>query len=354
MLRILLLITIQIFAITTFGQNDSTKRRNILAIPYAYYTQETSWVGGIGGQYFFWKKDPTQKVSTVNANIAYTFNKQIIVDFSGRIFDKDQSLINFKFNWQKFPDRFYGIGPDASYNIYEKYTPIKFNTRFERLYYVRKDILFGPSLFFRADHLQKRSENSIDLLKKISGTEDFHLLGAGAVFMVERRNNLFYATKGSFLKLTLEGSPKITSTLGNMLFFESDYRKYFSISQKSAIAVQTLIRITAGDVPFQMMPTLGGQDELRGIRRGIYRDKCEWLQQVEYRFPIYKDLKAAAFGSVGSVGHTPAEILNSSVKSALGGGLRLKANKTNVHLRLDYAIDHEGQTGFYFTAIEAF
>jgi hypothetical protein len=62
----------------------------------------------------------------------------------------------------------------------------------------------------------------------------------------------------------------------------------------------------SGNVPYRMLPTLGGSKYLRGYYKGRFRDKNLILIQQECRMPLYKRLGIAVFGGVGEVASTLA------------------------------------------------
>lgn len=78
------------------------------------------------------------------------------------------------------------------------------------------------------------------------------------------------------------------------------------------------------------------------------------MLQAEYRFPIYKRLRCAAFTSLSSVGNTYGDIFTNRKIWSYGGGLRFQLSKKQMsHLRLDVAHGFEGFQ-FYMTIGEAF
>ncbi len=109
-----------------------------------------------------------------------------------------------------------------------------------------------------------------------------------------------------------------------------------------------------GNVPFQYLPAMGGNDVLRGYYKGRYRDNNLLVAQLEYRFPIYKWLKGSMFGSAGDVSDEIDEMRIKEVKISYGLGLRARVNPANVHLRFDIGFTPDNKPAFYFTANEAF
>jgi len=108
------------------------------------------------------------------------------------------------------------------------------------------------------------------------------------------------------------------------------------------------------EIPFQLLPTLGGRDLMRGFRQGMYRDNVMMMLQTEYRIPVYKRIKVAVFLSAGDVMNSSTYHID-KLKVAYGAGLRCRLNDARVHLRVDIAKNNYGdKLQFYITATEAF
>ncbi|MBQ1753087.1 MAG: BamA/TamA family outer membrane protein, partial [Paludibacteraceae bacterium] len=107
------------------------------------------------------------------------------------------------------------------------------------------------------------------------------------------------------------------------------------------------------DVPFRMLPTLGGSDNIRGFRERKFTDKFMWEVQAEYRIPIWWRLKAAVFCSFGDVMDIYNPTFN-KLKVGYGLGLRCRLNDARVNLRFDVAFNNYGDVKFNITATEAF
>jgi outer membrane protein assembly factor BamA len=194
-----------------------------------------------------------------------------------------------------------------------------------------------------------------ELIKKqIIGTQPYFTSGLGFVATWDNRDNFFYPTKGEFYKLAVLVNSKIFASDLSFTRLTIDMRKYYPIVGAHLMSLQVLGDITWGDVPFQAMPTMGGNDVLRGYYKGRYRDKNLLAIQLEYRFPIYKWLKGSLFGSAGDVSDEIEDIIIREFKISYGGGLRARVNPANVHLRFDIGLTPERKPSYYFTASEAF
>jgi hypothetical protein len=61
------------------------------------------------------------------------------------------------------------------------------------------------------------------------------------------------------------------------------------------------LQIGAGPIPFSELVQLGGPNDLRGFRRGIFRDHSAVLGTVEYHWPIWMWMDGVVFADYGGV-----------------------------------------------------
>jgi hypothetical protein len=89
-------------------------------------------------------------------------------------------------------------------------------------------------------------------------------------------------------------------------------------------------------VPFYLMPTLGGNDSLRGFRDYRFRGPHALLVQGEYRFEIWSGLDAALFYDAGKVALTHSDLNFRDLEHDYGVGFRFNTDRGLV-LRVDGA-----------------
>ena len=90
-------------------------------------------------------------------------------------------------------------------------------------------------------------------------------------------------------------------------------------------------------MPFYLMPTLGGNDTLRGFRAYRFRGPHAMLLQGEYRFEIWSGLDAALFYDAGKVALQPSRPRSSTnLESDYGFGFRFNTDNGMI-LRVDAA-----------------
>ena len=89
-------------------------------------------------------------------------------------------------------------------------------------------------------------------------------------------------------------------------------------------------------VPFYLMPSLGGNDSLRGYRDYRFRGPHALLLQGEYRFEIWSGLDAALFYDAGKVAIQRSELNLKNLESDYGFGFRFNTDN-GIVLRVDAA-----------------
>jgi outer membrane protein assembly factor BamA len=83
-------------------------------------------------------------------------------------------------------------------------------------------------------------------------------------------------------------------------------------------------------MPFYLMPTLGGNDSLRGFRDYRFRGPHAILAQAEYRFEIWSGLDGALFYDAGKVADRRSDVNFKSLERDYGFGFRFNTNESVV------------------------
>jgi len=120
---------------------------------------------------------------------------------------------------------------------------------------------------------------------------------------------------------------------------DADLRQFFGFfAERRVIAARFFLSTSdAGSgqvVPFYLMPTLGGNDTLRGFREYRFRGPHAILVQGEYRWEIWSGLDAALFYDTGKVASTRADLNFENLERDYGLGFRFNTN-SGVVLRVD-------------------
>jgi hypothetical protein len=121
-----------------------------------------------------------------------------------------------------------------------------------------------------------------------------------------------------------------------------DLRQWVSFLSERRVLFGRVFASTADNdadqtVPFYLMPTLGGNDSLRGFRDYRFRGPHALLLQGEYRFEIWSGLDAALFYDAGKVALRRGDLDFKDLESNYGFGFRFNTDHGTI-LRIDTAL----------------
>jgi hypothetical protein len=83
-------------------------------------------------------------------------------------------------------------------------------------------------------------------------------------------------------------------------------------------------------MPFYLMPTLGGNDTLRGFREYRFRGPHAILAQAEYRYEIWSGLDGALFYDAGKVTNVRSDLSFKDLETDYGFGFRFNTDNAIV------------------------
>jgi outer membrane protein assembly factor BamA len=338
---------------------DSTREdtSGYLILPVLYYTPETELAAGISGMRYFRPEGATleDRPSKIWATLIFTQRSQYIADlFNELYFDEEKHLFMAGINYQKFPDKFYGVGPDTPDSLEEDYTPKTLAVVASFQERIRSGLNAGIRYEYWDSRISDTEPGGILDAGVIPGSEGGIVSGVGVMVNWDTRDNVFCPTTGSF---HIVSAKLCGSALGSDYDFGKyvvDIRKYVSLSSSAVLAVQGLLSASTGVVPFQYMGQLGGQNILRGYYQGRYRDRQMAVAQVELRTKLWWRVGAAFFAGAGNVAPRLNDFDRDYVRYAAGFGIRYLFDEgESLHIRLDFGFA-EGSDGMYITAAEAF
>lgn len=339
---------------------DALMNWNFMALPYPSYAPETSWTFGVAGVGYFRSHKNNTDYGNIKFNAEYTLHNQWLANVSGRVSLKDSRLryIDYSLAAKHYPDRFYGIGNDRN-AILDKpldYTHSSVELSAKPAFVIANHWEAGPTLQLGYNNIPASA--SIDSLLDVYSADGvgsrFHI-APGGMILYDSRDNRFYPNRGMLFKV----SASLVWQFGcyQRLFGDLtlDFRHFVPLYKNFIFAYHFKTQAVVGDaIPFYMLPTVGGQDILRGVIGNKYRDNLMMALQCEFRIPIWRFVKAAVFGAVGDVYNTE-KFRFAIPKYGYGAGLRLSLHKVGTTVRFDAAWqDNIKSPNFYFTIEEAF
>lgn len=330
---------------------DGAQDLPVLAVPIISCSPETNWAFGGAVQGYF-RCGNRAETSMVQLTGAYTLNKQWYIHSKGNVYVGEEYVwqIQYDAGYRDYPDMTYAMGnrfeikPAISYASYRGYV------RSSALCAVGMGWSAGPQvhyLYERTDGVQPTAS----------------MLGLGGVVRYDTRDAHYYPHTGLFFQLSGFHYESFTSGLSRMGLVTTDLRQYVPLYKDFLFAWQFRSEWsigTAANRPFQLLPALGGEDLIRGVRMGMFRDDALMALQGELRFPIFWLFSGAVFAGVGDVYHYK-DWQWRIPKVGYGLGVRLKINKANINVRVDLARNNLYKSwtaresySFYLTVTEAF
>jgi len=345
--------------------NDTSdvSRPQLLVYPTVAFAPETSWEFGFNTLYvYFAKRDTTNRLSEINAFTFFTLNKQYGLWFDHALYsDKDKWFFLGKIRYQSFPLFYYGIGAD---------TPNEFTATVETNQMIIKERVLRKivdNVFVGLEVDYQRLSNTEFVLadpldegfRRPLGADGSSNFGIGLGLVYDNRHNVLNVRDGLFSELAFLRYNQVWGSDFDFTTIYSDTRIYKPMGKNNVLAAQLLGQFNFGNIPFNQLALVGGENIMRGYYFGRYRDKNQIATQVEYRFlPLElgftKRIGFATFAGVATVFDDFDGFSSSNIVASAGVGLRfLLFPKKDIWTRLDYAVTSEG-SGVYIFIGEAF
>jgi hypothetical protein len=331
-----------------------TFQSGIFPLPIIFYTPETGIAGG-AAVLFLYRHLPSPRASAITADIIYTQKKQFIAEIDGdQYFGEGRYRLTTDLAFQKYPNKFFGIGNNTSESSEETYTPQTFLVKAVLYRTLASYVNIGPTVRYENVSIQETAAGGLLAPGLLPGSRSGTSRALGIVANWDSRDNTFASESGSFYQIT---------TLFYRSAFGSDYsyddvqvdlRNFFKTFSDHIIAVQGMGEFIDGSAPFQSLAKFGGQNMMRGYFDGRYRDKNGVALQAEYRIPVWWRIGLVGFAGVAQVAEHISNLALNRFWFAGGVGLRFAWNpEERVNLRLDYGAGNNS-SGVYITMTEAF
>jgi hypothetical protein len=338
------------------AESDTTRtsQSGIYPLPIIFYTPETGIAGGAAALYLY-RDSLSPRASGITADIIYTQKKQFVAEISGdQYFEVGRYRLVTDLFFQKYPNKFFGIGNNTPESSEETYTPQTFLVKAVFYTTLSSHVNIGPMVRYENVLIQESLASGALAAGILPGSRGGNSLGLGIVANWDSRDNTFATQSGSFYQLT---------TLFYRSVFGSDYsyddiqidtRNFFRICSDHVVAVQGFGEFIDGLAPFQSYAKFGGQNILRGYFEGRYRDKNTVALQAEYRIPVWWRFGLVGFAGVAQVADRIGILAMNRFWFAGGVGLRFAwSPEERINLRLDYGVG-SNSSGMYITMTEAF
>jgi hypothetical protein len=210
-----------------------------------------------------------------------------------------------------------------------------------------RSLRFGGGVRFeRFDTGLAHNADPGDIFASMPGAgADPRYVHAHASAAIDSRDGEGYSRHGTLLRATLHDYRQQDSGPYSFDRLDGAAEQYLPVLHGNWVVFLSLrtstTTTTAGhDVPFFLMPDLGGHD-LRGFSNYRFRDRHSILVTAEYRWYAQENLDAAIFYDAGKTVPTRGALDFNGLKSSVGAGIRLHGAQTTA-LRLEVARSREG------------
>ena len=230
-------------------------------------------------------------------------------------------------NLREYPrESFFGLGPDARR---EDFTQFSLRTR---EFAAQAGVRLAPAL---------RAGGNLALFSPETTASQVDYLRSGGFVEVDYREPL-NARRGGWYRLDFSQFDDRDGDTWSYRRADLDVRQYIGfLADRRVIALRGFVSTSepadgSRGVPFYLMPTLGGNDTLRGFRNYRFRGPHVLLLQAEYRWELWSGLDAALFYDAGKVALQRSDLDFKRLEKDYGFGFRFNTAE-GVILRVDAA-----------------
>jgi hypothetical protein len=315
---------------------------------------ESAYAGG-GFPFGVGYKRHVSPFNLIDLRGSYTFAgyTRAEVEFTAPHLFERRGQLSILGGWRRATEvGFYGIGPDT---VKSQRT----NYQFERPYVeaalsflpTRRHWIFGGALEFTR-WSQEPGHGSFPSVETAFTPATLPGLGRDPTYVHSQVSAGFdwrpspgYARRGGYYGVTVHDYTDTSSSLG---FNQVDYEavQHFPILREAWVIslraqAQTAFHKGGQQIPFFMLPSLGGSSSLRGYDPWRFRDRNSLLLQGEWRIMVNRYLDTAFFVDAGKVGPRPSDLDFQGLHHNFGFGARFHSPDATV-LRVDVARSREG------------
>jgi Omp85 superfamily domain len=342
--------------IPTAGERLMTRVENTLVYPTTTWHPffENAYRGGgfAAGVGYMWHPS-SYSYMDIRGSYSIRSYKRVEAEFvAPRLFDRRGEL-SILGGWRDATEvGFYGLGVDTS-------TRDRVNYGFERPYASalltvrptrRRLLLRGGFELSRWD--LKSGTGAAPSIEDVYTPQALPGLGATTTYLhtqatagFDWRPSSGYARRGGFYGVTAHDYADRDDSLG---FRQVDYEviQHVPILRETWVVslrglAETTWRKGDQEVPFFLLPSLGGGSNLRGFSSWRFRDRHSLLLQAEWRIMVNRFFDTAVFYDAGKVAARTADLDLDHLKSDYGFGVRFHSPFATV-LRIDVARSREG------------
>jgi outer membrane protein assembly factor BamA len=338
---------------------EAPKKGSLIILPIVFYSPETHMAGGLGGLMTFRRSGAgaTERPSSIYFYAISTQLKQFSMSLEPEsYFQKETWLLKGRLQVERYPDKFWGIGPAAIDVAEEGYTPrsLLIESSVLRKVVPAANLYAGLQVRYEKDRMIKVDPAGAIGRDAVTGSDGGTATGIGFLLNRDSRDDIFFPRRGDYWQLSAMFNTKVLGGDFTYTLMRLDARKYLPVRTADVLAFHGQLQVISGTPPFYGYAKLGSDTMMRGYYAGRFRDKVMAAVQAEYRMVLFWKIGIVGFAGLGTVAPGLDALDLGSLKYSYGTGLRFRiSSRETTNLRVDFAFG-KGTTGLYFTAREAF
>jgi outer membrane protein assembly factor BamA len=336
-----------------------SKKGGIIVLPIVFYSPETKLAGGMGGLLTFRRAGARAAVrpSSIYFYVIYTQLKQFSMSWEPEFYlRREDWLVKGRVLIERYPDKFWGIGPATPDAAEEGYTPrsVMIESTFQKKVVPSAALYAGLQVRYERRKIIKVDPGGAIGRGAIAGSEGGTATGIGFVLNRDSRDDVFFPHRGDYWLLSALFNTKAIGGDFAYTHVKLDGKKYLPLGATRVLAFHGQFQAISGTPPFYGYANLGSDTMMRGYYSGRYRDKVMAAVQAEYRMPLFWRIGIVGFAGLGNVAPLLGALSLDQLKYSVGTGLRFRVSpRESTNIRMDVAFG-KGTSGVYFTAKEAF
>jgi ATP:ADP antiporter, AAA family len=249
----------------------------------------------------------------------------------------DKLAIDVHGQWFNAPTvAFYGVGNDTERADRRSYLLGSTNAGASATFQLARPVSVGTSFDVNG--------YEADLVPGIeTKTATTNYRRAGAFFSVDTRTSPGYTRKGALYKVELSDYRGANAAGASFQRVDAEVQQVVPLLRENwVLAFRAAASTTTGEnVPYFLMPDLGGSHELRGYPAFRFKDRHRMLLTGEYRWTAGPLLDMALFVDAGKVASNRADLNFDDLKFSHGIGMRIHTPAATI-TRIEVARSVEG------------
>src|SRR6185369_723875 len=302
---------------------------------------------------------------TVEFNLSHSTN--VNEDYEARI--RDLTLLGgkletnfFLYHFADGSSRFFGLGPGTLESSETNFGGVEDGFTYTAAYPLSWDIYFQLGERLRKARITHGAVRDLPFTKdrftesSAPGLNGFTAHAQKIALLYNTLDSVTMPLSGGYARLSLEGSTRGLGSEADYLRYELEAKAVAPIDQEKRFitAFRFLYsQVPGSDVPFMELPSLGGENTLRGYGRNRFIDSTALIFNLEERIRLFRwtvfdvnaDWELSPFIDIGAVSGSMGTLIKESFKFNPGFGLRAIV-RPNIVGRIDAGWGKEGLAVF--------